>query len=98
MRNKVLLLPGWVSTLFHFWSNRSFSVAAPDEEVSCFRKALNWFCGLEDKKGPKLSKEEEAALQMKLTDTSENPFWKRVVNINGIILLCVAVFCHGFFA
>lgn len=71
---------------------------APDEEVSCFRKALNWFCGLEDKKGPKLSKEEEAALQMKLTDTSENPFWKRVVNINGIILLCVAVFCHGFFA
>nr|XP_056715172.1 sodium/glucose cotransporter 1 [Euleptes europaea] len=70
----------------------------PDEEVSCGKKALNWFCGLEDKKGPKLSKEEEAALQMKLTDTTENPFWKRVVNINGIILLSVAVFCHGFFA
>ncbi|XP_015272183.1 PREDICTED: sodium/glucose cotransporter 1-like isoform X5 [Gekko japonicus] len=69
-----------------------------DRQVSCFRRAFNWFCGLDDQKGPKLSKEEEAALQMKLTDTSEDPFWKRVVNINGIILLCVAVFCHGYFA
>ncbi|XP_060105644.1 sodium/glucose cotransporter 1-like [Heteronotia binoei] len=70
----------------------------PDEDVSCFRRAFNWFCGLDDKKGPKLSKEEEAAMQLKLTDTTEDPFWKRVVNINGIILLCVAVFCHGYFA
>ncbi|XP_077165252.1 sodium/glucose cotransporter 1 [Paroedura picta] len=71
---------------------------APDKEVSCFRRAFNWFCGLDDQKGPKLSKEEEAALQMKLTDTTESPFWKRVGNINGIILLSVAVFCHAYFA
>ncbi|XP_054852442.1 sodium/glucose cotransporter 1 [Eublepharis macularius] len=70
----------------------------PDGEVSCFRRGFNWFCGLDDKKGPKLSKEEEAAMQLKLTDTTEDPFWKRVVNINSIILLAVAVFCHGFFA
>ncbi|XP_066466137.1 sodium/glucose cotransporter 1 isoform X2 [Tiliqua scincoides] len=67
-------------------------------EAGCCKKACLWFCGLEDSKGPKLSKEEEAALQQKLTDTEENPFWKRVVNTNGIILLAVAVFCHGFFA
>nr|XP_060627440.1 sodium/glucose cotransporter 1-like isoform X1 [Anolis sagrei ordinatus] len=67
-------------------------------ETSCGRKALNWFCGLEDQSGPKLSQLEEEALRQKLTDTSEDLFWKRVVNINGILLLTVAVFCYGFFA
>ncbi|XP_048370713.1 sodium/glucose cotransporter 1-like [Sphaerodactylus townsendi] len=71
---------------------------APDEEVPCFKKALNCFCGFDNKKAPQLTEEEEKALKMKLTDTTEHPFWKRVVNINGIILLAVAVFCHGFFA
>ncbi|KAJ7309904.1 hypothetical protein JRQ81_007990 [Phrynocephalus forsythii] len=69
----------------------------PDEPQSCLRKSLNWFCGLEQS-GPKLSKEEEEAMRLKLTDTTEDPFWRRVVNTNGIILLAVAVFCHGFFA
>uniref|UniRef100_A0A8D0F1G2 Sodium/glucose cotransporter 1 n=1 Tax=Strix occidentalis caurina TaxID=311401 RepID=A0A8D0F1G2_STROC len=68
------------------------------EESGCFRKAYNWFCGLDQQKGPKLSKEEEEALKKKLTDTSEVPLWRNVVNINGIILLTVAVFCHAFFA
>ncbi|XP_075574213.1 sodium/glucose cotransporter 1 isoform X2 [Pelecanus crispus] len=69
-----------------------------EEEPGCFKKAYNWFCGLEQQKGPKLSKEEEEALKKKLTDTSEVPLWRNVVNINGIILLAVAVFCHAFFA
>ncbi|KAM6340624.1 sodium/glucose cotransporter 1-like isoform 2-T2 [Alca torda] len=68
------------------------------EEPGCFKKAYNWFCGLDQQKGPKLSKEEEEALKQKLTDTSEVPLWRNVVNINGIILLTVAVFCHAFFA
>ncbi|KAF1577997.1 UNVERIFIED_CONTAM: Sodium/glucose cotransporter 1, partial [Eudyptes pachyrhynchus] len=68
------------------------------EEPGCFKKAYNWFCGLDQQKGPKLSKEEEEALKKKLTDTSEKPLWRNVVNINGIILLTVAVFCHAFFA
>lgn len=71
------------------------------EEVKksgCCRKAYNWFCGFEDQKAPKLSEEEKKALESKLTDTSEMPLWKNVVNINGIILLAVAVFCHGYFA
>uniref|UniRef100_A0A8C3H333 Sodium/glucose cotransporter 1 n=1 Tax=Corvus moneduloides TaxID=1196302 RepID=A0A8C3H333_CORMO len=68
------------------------------EDPGCWRKAYNWFCGLDQQKGPKLSKEEEEALKKKLTDTSEVPLWRNVVNINGIILLTVAVFCHGYFA
>uniref|UniRef100_A0A8B9BWY5 Sodium/glucose cotransporter 1 n=1 Tax=Anser brachyrhynchus TaxID=132585 RepID=A0A8B9BWY5_9AVES len=69
-----------------------------DEESGCLKKAYNWFCGLDQQKGPKLSKEEEEALKEKLTDTSEVPLWRNVVNVNGIILLTVAVFCHAFFA
>ncbi|XP_025930895.1 sodium/glucose cotransporter 1 isoform X2 [Apteryx rowi] len=69
-----------------------------EKEPGCLKKAYNWFCGLDQQKGHKLSKEEEEAMKKKLTDTSEVPLWRNVVNINGIILLTVAVFCHAFFA
>lgn len=65
--------------------------------MGCFRKAYNWFCGFEQKSALRLSPEEQAALDKKLTDTSEHPLWKNVVNANAIILLAVAVFLHGFF-
>ncbi|KAM8797815.1 sodium/glucose cotransporter 1 isoform 3-T3 [Eudromia elegans] len=68
------------------------------EEPGCLKKAYNWFCGLDQQKEPKLSKEEEEAMKKKLTDTSEVPLWRNVVNINGIILLTVAVFCYAYFA
>lgn len=83
--------------LLHLMPSNDVVLAAPEKEVNCCKKAYNWFCGLEQT-GPKLSKEEEEALQHKLMDTTEEPFWRRVVNINAIILLTVAVFCHGFFA
>uniref|UniRef100_A0A8P4GKX8 Sodium/glucose cotransporter 1 n=1 Tax=Dicentrarchus labrax TaxID=13489 RepID=A0A8P4GKX8_DICLA len=63
-----------------------------------YYKALMCFCGLEQEKAPELSAEEQAEMQKKLTDTTEVPLWRNVVNGNAIILLCVAVFCHGFFA
>ncbi|XP_069475947.1 sodium/glucose cotransporter 1 [Ambystoma mexicanum] len=69
-----------------------------EEEPSCWRKSYNWFCGFSDKKAPKLTPEEQEAMDKKLTDTSEVPLWRNVVNINGIILLAVAVFCHAYFA
>ncbi|OCU01811.1 sodium/glucose cotransporter 1 [Xenopus laevis] len=69
-----------------------------EKKTSCWRKSYNWFCGFDDKKPPKLSEEEKKALEEKMTDTSEAPLWRNVVNINGIILLAVAVFCHAFFA
>uniref|UniRef100_A0AC11CN55 Solute carrier family 5 member 4 n=1 Tax=Ovis aries TaxID=9940 RepID=A0AC11CN55_SHEEP len=69
----------------------------PEETRGCLRKAYDLFCGLQ-RKGPKLSKAEEAAQKKKLADTSEKPLWRTVVNINAIIPLAVAVFVHGYFA
>ncbi|XP_073334326.1 sodium/glucose cotransporter 1 [Pagrus major] len=70
----------------------------PEEEPGLCKKAVMCFCGLEQSKAVKLTPEEEEELQKKLTDTTEVPLWRNVVNANAVILLCVAVFCHGFFA
>uniref|UniRef100_A0A8C8I3M2 Sodium/glucose cotransporter 1 n=1 Tax=Oncorhynchus tshawytscha TaxID=74940 RepID=A0A8C8I3M2_ONCTS len=67
------------------------------KEPGCCKKAVLNFCGLEKSNAPALSAEEQAELQRKLTDTSEKPLWRNVVNANGIILLCVCVFFHGFY-
>uniref|UniRef100_A0A3P9MA95 Sodium/glucose cotransporter 1 n=1 Tax=Oryzias latipes TaxID=8090 RepID=A0A3P9MA95_ORYLA len=78
--------------------NESIDDKDSHKEPGACKKALMCFCGLEDNKAPKLSPEEEAELKRKLTDTTEVPLWKNVVNANAVILLCVAVFFHGFFA
>ncbi|KAM6985416.1 sodium/glucose cotransporter 1 isoform 2-T2 [Aplochiton taeniatus] len=77
----------------------SMDIKEPEnqEEPGCCKKVLLGFCGLDDKKAPKLSAEEQAELQKQLTDTSEKPLWRNVVNANAILLLCVAVFLHGFY-
>ncbi|XP_013984030.1 sodium/glucose cotransporter 1 isoform X1 [Salmo salar] len=72
-------------------------IEEPTEEPGCCKKAVLSFCGLEKSNAPNLSAEEQAELQRKLTDTSEKPLWRNVVNANGIILLCVCVFFHGFY-
>ncbi|XP_059213874.1 sodium/glucose cotransporter 1 [Centropristis striata] len=68
-----------------------------EEEPGMCKKALMCFCGLEKQNAPPLTPEEQAELQKKLTDTTEKPIWRRVVNANALILLCVAVFFHGFY-
>ncbi|KAI1881923.1 hypothetical protein AGOR_G00244470 [Albula goreensis] len=79
-------------------ASQDMNIDENHEEPSGCRKAYNWFCGFEEKRNtPKLSAEEQAELQKKLTDTSENPMWRNVVNANAVILLTVAVFFHGFF-
>nr|XP_008540772.1 PREDICTED: low affinity sodium-glucose cotransporter isoform X1 [Equus przewalskii] len=69
----------------------------PEETRGCLRKSYDVFCGWE-KQGPKLSKEEKEAQRKKLTDTSEKPLWRSVVNVNAILLLAVLVFAFGYFA
>ncbi|KAJ7987221.1 hypothetical protein DPEC_G00336500 [Dallia pectoralis] len=69
----------------------------PAKEPNCFKKAVLSFCGLEKTKAQKLTPEQQAEIQRKLTDTSEKPLWRNVVNANAIILLCVCVFFHGFY-
>ncbi|XP_023561619.1 solute carrier family 5 member 4-like isoform X2 [Octodon degus] len=68
-----------------------------EKSHGCLRKTYDLFCGLQNT-GPKLSKEEEEALKKKLTDTSEKPLWKTIVNINAIISLAVTVFFYAYFA
>ncbi|MED6278444.1 Sodium/glucose cotransporter 1 [Characodon lateralis] len=77
--------------------DNKFQHEEPEEKPGFCKKALMCFCGLEETKAPKLSPEEEAELKKQLTDTSEKPLWRNIVNINGIILLCVAMFFHGYF-
>ncbi|XP_028457311.1 sodium/glucose cotransporter 1 isoform X1 [Perca flavescens] len=73
------------------------SITEPEEEPGLCKKVVMSFCGLEKQTAPKLSPEEQAELQKQLTDTTEKPLWRNVVNANAIILLCVAVFLHGFY-
>ncbi|XP_048467368.1 sodium/glucose cotransporter 1 [Rhincodon typus] len=68
-----------------------------DQDVSCWKKTYNWFCGF-DQTAKKLSKEEQEAMQQKLTDISEVPLWRNVVNINAIVLLAVCIFFWAFYA
>ncbi|XP_053444440.1 solute carrier family 5 member 4 [Nycticebus coucang] len=68
-----------------------------EQSRGCLRKTWDLFCGLQET-GPKLTKEEEEALRQKLTDTSERPLWRTVVNINAILLLAVVVFVYTYFA
>ncbi|CAG5867378.1 unnamed protein product [Menidia menidia] len=77
--------------------DNGMEIEEPEEDMGFCKKAVMCFCGLEQKKGPKLSAEEEEELKKQLTDTTEVPLWRNVVNANAIILLCVAVFFHGFF-
>ncbi|XP_034752769.1 sodium/glucose cotransporter 1 isoform X2 [Etheostoma cragini] len=77
--------------------SNNMDIEEPEEEPGFCKKAVMSFCGLEKKKAPKLSPEEQAELQKQLTDTTEKPLWRSVVNANAIILLCVAVFLHGFY-
>lgn len=76
----------------------SLDPAEVREEPGCCKKAYNWFCGFDQGNAPKLTKEQEAAMKLKLTDTTEKPLWRNVVNANAIILLAVCVFFYGFFA
>ncbi|KAK5851942.1 hypothetical protein PBY51_023454 [Eleginops maclovinus] len=77
--------------------SKKMEIDEPQEDPGCCKKAVMCFCGLEQNTAPQLSPEEQAELQKKLTDTSEKPLWRNVVNANAIILLCVAVFFHGFY-
>uniref|UniRef100_A0A6I8NAT8 Solute carrier family 5 member 2 n=1 Tax=Ornithorhynchus anatinus TaxID=9258 RepID=A0A6I8NAT8_ORNAN len=65
------------------------------------RRCLLWFCGLggaETGGPPPPSPEEVAAATAKLEDISEEPRWARLVNLNAVIMMAVAIFLWGFYA
>nr|KAF6508126.1 solute carrier family 5 member 9 [Rousettus aegyptiacus] len=57
-----------------------------------------WFCGFSGGPEQALSPAEKAALEQKLTSIEEKPLWRRVCNINAVLLLAVNVFLWGYFA
>nr|XP_020643783.1 sodium/glucose cotransporter 4 [Pogona vitticeps] len=63
----------------------------------CWKKLYFWFCGISTSPKPTLTREEEAALQKKLTSIEEKSLWKAVCNINAIILLAINIFLWGYF-
>ncbi|XP_070259038.1 sodium/glucose cotransporter 4 isoform X1 [Myotis yumanensis] len=57
-----------------------------------------WFCGLSGVREPALSPTEKAALELKLTSIEEEPLWRRVCDVNAVLLLAINVFLWGYFA
>lgn len=74
------------------------SITEPSEPPGLCKRLVMGFCGLEQSQQAKLTPEEEEELKKKLTDISEKPLWRNVVNVNALILLAIAFFCHGYFA
>ncbi|XP_014822439.1 PREDICTED: sodium/glucose cotransporter 1-like [Poecilia mexicana] len=86
----------WIE--YHDEDDSKMDMEESRKKRNFFKKALICFCGLEQNKtAPKLPPEEEAELKKQLTDTTEKPLWRNIVNANAIILLCVAAFFHIYF-
>ncbi|XP_044530749.1 sodium/glucose cotransporter 4 [Gracilinanus agilis] len=71
---------------------------SPVSTQSCWQKFYFWFCGLSSTPTPILSPEEKAAMERKLTSIEETPLWRRVCDINAILLLTINIFLWGYFA
>ncbi|KAG7332523.1 hypothetical protein KOW79_004357 [Hemibagrus wyckioides] len=78
----------------HPASNLELNMAKP----TWWRRVGMWLCGLSEAPKPDLSREEQLAMEKKLTSIEEEPLWRNVCNINAIILLTANVFLWGYFA
>ncbi|XP_038618653.1 sodium/glucose cotransporter 2 [Tachyglossus aculeatus] len=89
----------WGSWVQDVWALEMGESPAPSPGP--FRRCLLWFCGLagaETGGPPPPSPEEVAAAMAKLEDISEEPRWARLVNLNAVIMMAVAIFLWGFYA
>ncbi|MEE6495454.1 hypothetical protein FKM82_002058 [Ascaphus truei] len=64
---------------------------------SLWKKVYFWFCGISSHPEVQISKEEQQTLQRKLTNIEEKPFWRRVCDINAVVLIAINVFLWGYF-
>lgn len=66
-----------------------------------FSQCLLWFCGMSRGRtgsSPPATQEEVTAAARRLEDISEDPSWVRVVNLNALLMMAVAMFLWGFYA
>ncbi|ESO97756.1 hypothetical protein LOTGIDRAFT_203052 [Lottia gigantea] len=69
------------------------------DSLPCHKKAFQWICGIEKmNEDNEPTVEEKKIIEMKQTSIYESSFWSRVLNVNAIILMTVAVFLWGFWA
>ena len=68
-----------------------------DDDVPCWKTALQWICGVEKHDEPELTEEEMKAIAAKQNSLHEDPLWNKVSNVNALILMVVAVFFFAFF-
>ncbi|XP_035503688.1 sodium/glucose cotransporter 4 isoform X5 [Scophthalmus maximus] len=62
---------------------------------SCWRRAALWLCGLT---GPNSGSAPPVTENNELNSLQEDPIWRRVCNVNALLLLSVNVFLWGYMA
>lgn len=71
----------------------------PDNSSPVKNFFLKWFCGLDKNEDKvKLTVEERRQLALEVTNIAEDPFWKKFMDVNGIICAVACFFLHGFWA
>ena len=73
---------------------------SPDyDSLPWYKKGCQWICGIEKMAVENvLSAEEKQALEDKQTSIHESSYWRRVLNINAVVVMTVAAFVWGFFS
>ncbi|XP_078506730.1 sodium/glucose cotransporter 2 [Lissotriton helveticus] len=70
-------------------------------EQTCPRRCCDSLCGLSSQasaSGQEPTKEELEEEMRRLTDISEDPIWSKVVNINAVIMMSIAIFLWAYYA
>lgn len=74
-------------------------IIADYESLPWYKKAFEWICGIEKIDEQRtLTPEEHEAINRKQQSIHQNKLWRRVLNINALVLMTFAVFLWGFYA
>jgi hypothetical protein len=68
-----------------------------DGKQPWYKTCMMWVCGIEKREEHVLTPEEQEAIKRKQTSLAEDPLYKKICNINAIVLMTVTVFFWGFF-
>ncbi|XP_061444804.1 sodium/glucose cotransporter 2 isoform X2 [Rhineura floridana] len=74
--------------------------AAQNGRLERALECVSWFCGMGagSQGQAELSPEEKAEELQCLTDITEHPIWRHVVNVNAVIMMALATFLWGYYA
>lgn len=67
-------------------------------DLPWYRIALNWICGIEKQSGPEMTDEEKAELEAKNLSIHEDSKWRRINNVNAIVLILLTTFLWAYYA